>query len=202
MLAMVAKASPKRTKKALAKASPKKTKKVVEKASPKKAKTAPGKGLKVPEKADKRTGLPWWDSGHRHFEEMSVEEARELREIEYFGVLKMPVQPPNPLDLPENQWATAKIKENAELTKTIIARGLAEQGPPSHIRSEDITDFQEPILRKAPTEPTVAAEPFPTNPFYRPPRGTNMLADLADPSLRTTGIVPHKMELVGADEDF
>jgi len=122
--------------------------------------------------------------------------------MEYFGNLKILLAPPNPLDLPENQWATEKIKENAELTKTIIARGLAEQGPPSHIRSEDITDFQEPILRKAPTEPTVAAEPFPTNPFYRPPRGTNMLADLADPNLRTTGIVPHKMELVGADEDF
>jgi len=79
----------------------------------------------------------------------------------------------------------------------ILARGVAEErGPPSHIRSEDITDFQEPILRKMPTEPTVAAEPFPTNPFYRPPMGTSMLADLLDPSLRTS-LRTSKMELVG-----
>merc|ERR1740130_2623274 len=42
---------------------------------------------------------------------------------------KMPERPLNPLDMPENQWANEKIKENAELDKIIRQRGLEAQNP-------------------------------------------------------------------------
>merc|ERR1719329_1262878 len=92
----------------------------------------------------------------------------------------------NPLDSEDNA-VLKKISQCHELTRNLRARGLQDRGPPSHIRSEDVSEFQEPVLTKMPTHPTVAAQPIPTGVKDTPV---------------TRGIVPHKMELAGADEDF
>jgi len=161
------------------------------------AQEKPGKSAKT---GAKEKGFPC-TCGHRHFKECTCEENRQF--IELCAQPTLPIRKGNPLEDPTNFWMLQKERENADLDKILNRtqdryRGTDMENKASGLRSEDVSEFAEPELHRAPHKPTIEAAPIPTTLL----RGfdTN-LADLQDVSFQTDALFT-KSQLTGANDEF
>merc|ERR1712227_920320 len=86
----------------------------------------------------------------------------------------IPKPPRHPFDEPANMWMKAKDQEMQELDEALgisVARhgnSTPERGRDGSIRTEDISEFAEPVFKRLPSEPTVPRVPAPTGAYQRP----------------------------------
>merc|ERR1719149_296566 len=167
------------------------------------------KGRKLPGTPDKKAGFVC-TCAFRHFKACTCEENVQIHDCMITPALA--ARKGNPLELPEHQWMNAKEAENLEFDKMtgaakspLIRRVQQDRGPPAHLRSEELSEFDEPVLRKSLHEPSVPAAPFPSS-DYRSGISASVLANLGmksgPESVASTQAIFTKSQLTGADDEF